>query len=74
MTTDAPPLSQPEAEVLQLLDTANTTLTSHDGRVRWALHATDVCALLELGGELFGAAVDPATSNRLAYLLGADGN
>jgi hypothetical protein len=66
----APPISQTEHEVLQLLDTANCILNNFDGRVRWALDGDDVVVLLELGAELVGATVDPDVSNRLACLLG----
>ncbi|HYY80801.1 MAG TPA: hypothetical protein VFD04_16715 [Actinomycetes bacterium] len=66
-------LSGPEGQVLMLLDSAGTTLTSRQGgQVRWALDAADVCVLLELGAELAGAAVDPAVSDRLARLLGGE--
>lgn len=71
MPATPPTISQAEHEVLQLLDSAGCTMTSRDGRVRWALDADDVCVLLELGGELAGAAFDPDLSNRLARLLGA---
>ena len=47
-------------------------MTGRDGRVRWALDVEDVCVLLELGGELAGAQVDPAVSDRLGRLLGAE--
>jgi hypothetical protein len=67
------PLSDQECQVLMLLDSAGTTLTDcRSGRLRWALDAADVCVLLELGAELAGAAVDPALSDRLGRLLGAD--
>jgi hypothetical protein len=73
VTADMSLIGQAEADVLQLLEAAGCTLTGRDGRVRWALDAEDVCVLLELGGELAGGQVDPATSNRVARLLGAGG-
>ena len=66
-------LSEPEGQVLMLLDSAGTTLTGcGSGRVRWALDAADVVCMLELGAELAGVQLDPATSDRLARLLGAE--
>lgn len=73
MAATSCPISQAEHEVLQLLDSAGCTMTSRDGRIRWALGGDDVVVLLELGAELVGATVDPDLSNRMAHLLGASG-
>ena len=70
-------LSVPEINLLELLDSAGCTLTGHDGSVRWALNAQEVCELLELvavdlvaewGGQTANAATVRA---RAAFLLGA---
>lgn len=70
MAAASPPISQTEHELLDLLGSANT-MTTWDGRIRWALDGDDIAVLLELGAELAGVALDPAESNRLARLLGA---
>jgi len=46
-------LSDPEINLLLLLDTAGVTLTRPDGSVQWALDADDMCDLLQLAVELF---------------------
>jgi len=67
------PISDQECQVLMLLDSAGTTLIDcRGGHLRGALDAADVVVLLELGGELAGAAIDPALVDRLGRLLGAD--